>query len=149
MAIFQDNHLPYGCFTYTLVVSMSSTLQTHVILSSKNVLTQTESLPPSVPFMSCFRAFGATADIKELTWNYIWNHIANYSITDKLVKCRHSSSVIFQLVSTYLSSISCCFFERNPNLTRKFRCFYERLLLETQCFIINCCYGDQRLGLIS
>ena len=65
---------------------MSSTLQTHVILSSKNVLTQTESLPPSVPFMSCFRAFGATADIKELTWNYIWNHIANYSMTDELVK---------------------------------------------------------------
>ena len=65
------------------------------------------------------------------------------------LKGRHSSSVIFQLVSTYLSSISCCFFKRNPNLTRKFRCFYERLLLETQCFIVNCCYGHQRLGLIS
>ena len=47
---------------------MSSTLQTHVILSSKNVLTQTESFPPSVPFIACFRALGATADINDFTY---------------------------------------------------------------------------------
>ena len=112
---------------------MSSTLQTHVILSSKNVLTQTESLPPSVPFMSCFRAFGATADIKELTWNYIWNHIANYSMTDKL-KCRYfslyNSHVWFKLPFFH----QLLFLRKEPQSDTKIRSFLRAIVVWNSMF---------------
>ena len=53
---------------YHLVVTMSSTLQTHFIFSSMNSLVQKLSLPPLVPSISWWTVFGAVTFIVVITF---------------------------------------------------------------------------------